>query len=57
MATLIGVAVFVALVIVVVLWKDHRSYKPGGGGHDVNEMARRAKLDAQEKSSRWSAGM
>ena len=57
MAVAIGTAVIVALVIALLLWRSHRSYKAGGPGHDVSGEARRAKLQAQEKSTRWGAGM
>jgi len=58
MTILVGVAVFVALLIALLLWRSHRSYKSGvGASHDIGGMARRTKLDAQEKSTRWGAGM
>jgi hypothetical protein len=57
MTMLVGIAVVVALVIALLLWRSHRSYKPGGPGHDVNGEARRSKLQAQEQATRWGAGM
>ena len=57
MAVVIGTAVLLALLIALLLWRSHRSYKPGGAGHDVSGEARRTKLQAQEKSTRWGAGM
>jgi hypothetical protein len=56
MAILIGVAVLVALLIALLLWRSHRSYQPGGGAA-MSRMARRTKLDARENTSRWGAGM
>jgi len=57
MAIFIGTAVIVALLIALLLWRSHRSFKPGGAGHDVSGEARRTKLQAQEKATRWGAGM
>jgi hypothetical protein len=57
MAILIGVAVILALLIALLLWRSHRSFNPRGTGHDVNREARRTKLQAQERSTRWGAGM
>ena len=57
MAIFIGTAVLLALLIALLLWRSHRSYKPGGAVHDVSGEARRTKLQAQEKSTRWGAGM
>ena len=57
MDVVIGAAVIVALVIALLLWRSHRSFKPGGTVHDVGGAARRTKLQAQEKSTRWGAGM
>ena len=57
MAAVIGTAVLLALLIALLLWRSHRSYRPGGAGHDVSGAARRAELQAQEKSTRWGAGM
>ena len=57
MAIVIGTAVLLALLIALLLWRSHRSYKPGGTVHDVSGEARRTKLQAQEKSTRWGAGM
>lgn len=57
MTTLIGIAVVLVLVVALLVWTSHhRSYKPGSAGHDVNGEARRTKLQAQEKSTRWGAG-
>jgi hypothetical protein len=57
MAVVIGTAVLLALLIALLLWRSHRSYTPGGASHDVNGEARRTKLQAQERSTRWGAGM
>ena len=57
MVVVIGTAVVVALVIALLLWRSHRAYGPGGAGHDVSGAARRTKLQAQEKSTRWGAGI
>jgi hypothetical protein len=57
MAIVIGTAVLLALLIALLLWRAHRSYRPGGTVHDVSGAARRTKLQAQEKSTRWGAGM
>jgi hypothetical protein len=57
MAIFIGTAVVVALLSALLLWRSHRSFKPGGAGHDVSREARRTKLQAQEQSTRWGAGM
>ena len=56
MTFFIGIAVVLALVIGLVLWTSHRSYRPGGPGHDVGGTARRTKLHAQDQATRWSAG-
>jgi hypothetical protein len=57
MAIFIGTAVSLVLLIALLLWRSHHSYKPGGSVHDVSGAARRTKLQAQEKSTRWGAGM
>ena len=57
MAVVIGIAVVVALVIALLMWRARHTYQPGGAGHDVSGEARRTKLEAQEKSTRWGAGM
>jgi hypothetical protein len=57
MAVVIGTTVLLALLIALLLWRSHRSFNPRGTGHDVNGEARRTKLQAQERSTRWGAGM
>ena len=57
MAVVIGTAVLLALLIALLLWRSHHSYRPGGAIHDVSGEARRTKLQAQERSTRWGAGM
>ena len=56
MTILIGSVLVLAAVIALLLWTSHRSFKPGGAGPDVNQEGRRTKLEAREKSARWSAG-
>ena len=56
MTVFIGIVVVVALVIALALWTAHRSYKPGSG-HDLSGGARQTKMQAQEKGTKWSAGM
>jgi Flp pilus assembly protein TadB len=57
MTIFIGFAVLVALVVALLLWRSHRTYKPGGARHDVAGAARKSKLQSKEKSAKWSAGM
>jgi len=57
MAVIIGTALIVALLIALLLWRSHSSYRASGPGRDVSGEARRTKLQAQEKSTRWGAGM
>jgi len=57
MAVVIGTAVLLMLLIALLLWRSHHSYRPSGTVHDVSGSARRTKLQAQEKSTRWGAGM
>ena len=57
MAVVIGTAVLLALLIALLLWRSHHSYRPGGATPDVSGEARRTKLQAQERSTRWGAGM
>ncbi len=54
---LIGCAVVLAFVFGLLLWLSHRTYKPGGPGHDVAGTARQTKLQGKEQSATWTAGM
>jgi hypothetical protein len=56
MIIFIGFAAFLALVVALLLWMSHRTFKPGGAGHDVIGTARQAKLQAKEHVTKWSAG-
>ena len=56
MSLFIGFGIFLALVIALLFWMSHRTFKPGGSPHDVGGTARKAKLQAKEQLSRWSAG-
>ncbi len=53
---IIGIVLIVVGVMAVLIRSSRRTYHPDSGGA-MGAKGRRTKLDGQERSTRWGAGM